>query len=352
MALKALFGRRWVRGLGVAGAAAAGYAFGLTADRLAAQGPGPAPPADKRVVAYIYGSVPVTREELGEFLIARGGYEKLDLLVNKKIIEVEAAKRNISVTGTEVEAMLAEDLKGLGIGKDDFVKHVLPRYGKTLYEWTEDVIKPKILLGKMCHDRVQVADDDLRKAFENRYGERRQAKVICWNAQDLKAAQSQWAEARKGEAEFDRIARQQADPNLAASAGLIAPVGKYPDAEDDKCTRMLFALKPGEISELFQTPAGIMCIRCQAVVPPDTTVEFDKVKGGLEREVYDRKLSAEIPKFFGELKKVAQPNVLLKGPPSPKEIREGVMEGLNQLQQTGALPPAGPAPMPMQPPKP
>ena len=68
MALKAFFGRRWVRGLGVTGAAAAGYVFGVAADRLTAQVPGPAPTADKRVVAYIYGNVPVTREDLGDKL--------------------------------------------------------------------------------------------------------------------------------------------------------------------------------------------------------------------------------------------------------------------------------------------
>ena len=61
--------------------------------------PGAWPPAaNKSWVAMIYGNVPVTREELGEFLIARGGYEKVDLLVNKRIIEVEAARRNITVT--------------------------------------------------------------------------------------------------------------------------------------------------------------------------------------------------------------------------------------------------------------
>src|SRR5207249_12001612 len=115
----------------LAGAAATGYLFGVTADRASAQlRSAPPPSADKQVVAYIYGNVPVTREELGDFLIARGGAEKLELLVNKKIIEVEAARRNISVTSTEIEAGLNDDLKGLGINKKDFIEHVLPRYGK------------------------------------------------------------------------------------------------------------------------------------------------------------------------------------------------------------------------------
>src|SRR5215831_3538563 len=103
MTLRAIFGRRWVQCLGLLGAASAGYVFGISADRLAAQAP-PTPqlPQDKRIVAYIYGNIPVTREELGDYLIARGGYEKVELLVNKKIIEVAAAQRNITVTDLEV----------------------------------------------------------------------------------------------------------------------------------------------------------------------------------------------------------------------------------------------------------
>ena len=104
---------RWVRRLGLAGVAAAGYVAGLTADRVTAQPPGnaPLPPPDRRIVAYIYDTVQVTREELGDFLIDRGGYEKLDLLVNKRIIEVEAARRKVTVTAYEVQADLESDVR-------------------------------------------------------------------------------------------------------------------------------------------------------------------------------------------------------------------------------------------------
>src|SRR5262245_5325847 len=41
----------------------------------------------RRVVAYIYQNEPVSREELGEYLIARHGPEKLGVLANKGLIE-------------------------------------------------------------------------------------------------------------------------------------------------------------------------------------------------------------------------------------------------------------------------
>ena len=54
--------------------------------------------------------------------------------MNKKIIEVEAARRSVTVTPDEVESGLERTSSGMGIAQDDFTKHVLPRHNKTLYE--------------------------------------------------------------------------------------------------------------------------------------------------------------------------------------------------------------------------
>jgi hypothetical protein len=350
--------RRFVRGLALAGAAVAGYAFGVSSPSADAQPPAPMPPAalptqpmppaptpeaDRRVVAYIYGNTPITREDLGDFLIARGGHEKLELLVNKKIIEVEAARRNITVTPVEIQAGLEENLRELGIQKNDFVKHVLPKYNKTLFEWTEDVIKPRIMLSKMCRDRVKVSDEDIQKAFENRHGERRQAKIITWNEQDFKTAQKQWDEARKGDVEFDRVARMQADPNLAAAAGLVKPVGKHPEGQDAIVVETLFKQQVGELSGILKVPAGYMCVKCVAILPPDKDVKLDdKLKAELHKELFARKLDLAIPQCFQDLKKLAQPNVLLKGPTSDAAFREGV----NQIINQAGGPPTPPMPKP------
>lgn len=411
------FSGRAVRCLGLAGIAAGGYVAGLmSSSSVTAQPPAGAalPPPDRRVVAYIYNNVPVTREELGDFLIARGGYEKLDLLVNKKVIELEAARRNISVTAYEIQAALETDVKGLGITLDQFSKDILKkRYNKSLYEWTEDVIKPKLLLTKMCKERVQVTDVDLQRAYDNKYGEKRRAKIICWNKEDLRAAQRQWEEARKSDEAFDHVARTQADPRLAASCGMISPIGRYPEVEDETCTKILYQLKVGEVSQLFQTPAGVMCIKLVEIVPPngtvykitdkvladlkasnihevvleklrprrnkdfaysdllheldgivndelikllnaaynktltpedltqlknviishaaDATASFNSVRPALQKEVYDKKMTAEVPKFFAELKAQAKPNLLLKGPPSSTDIQEAAKQEIQEL---------------------
>ncbi len=235
-----------------------------------------------------------------------------------------------------MQAGLAEDMRGLGITRDDFEKHVLPRYNKSLFEWVEDVIKPRLLLTKMCQHRVKVADEDVQKLFENRYGERREAKILTWNKADLKVAQKQWDEARKGDAEFDSVARTLADPNLAAASGRVKPVGRHPESDKDIVVKTLYTLKLGEMSGIIEVPTGLMCIKYVATVPAEAGVAFDdKMKAALHKELSAKKLEEAIPTCFAELKALAKPQLYLKGPPSAAELREGVQQ---IIQQTGGVP--------------
>jgi hypothetical protein len=355
-----------MRRLAAAGVLACGLA--VTADRARTQPPGPnpapapeptlvpanAPDYGNRPVAYIYGNVPVTRAHLAEFLIARGGYEKVELLVNRMIIEEEAKKRGITVTPQEMEAALADDLKGINVDKKDFVNVVLPKYGKSLYEWMEDVVRPRLLLTKMCKDRVEVTDEDLRLEFERNYGEKRAVRIIIWPAtDDLRSVTKLWDVIRKSDEEFLRVAKQQANPSLAAVAGEIKPINKHLRAEDQIVEKAAFALREeGEVSEILKTQQGYMVMKLLKIIPPDTKVDFEQVKDQLYNEVFDFKLSAEIPKQFAELREIAAPNILLKGPPSQWQFQQTNRQMAEEVfrQQMGeGVTPAGasmPAPMP------
>src|SRR5262249_38145032 len=218
----------------------------------------------------------------------------------------EAARRQVTVSPQEVEATLTDDLMELGLFREpppggkredaikqmktDFVQHILPKRGMTLFEWEEDVIKPKLLLGKMCRDRVKVTDDDLKRAFENKFGEKRQAKIIIWPKEQFRVAQKEWNEARQGttpeekNANFDRVGGSQQDPNLASAAGLVTPMGRYTDADSSTVEQVLFGLQVGDVSQLFETPAGIMCVKCVAILPPGPMAPtLDQVRPALEK---------------------------------------------------------------------
>jgi hypothetical protein len=296
----------------------------------AASDPANPPPridhADPRVLAIVYGTIPITREDLGDFLIVRGGFEKMELLVNKRIIEYAAAKQGVSLSPEEIEKGKKEYIAKLGIDNvqyADFVKHVLPKQKLTEYTWLEDVLKPELLMTKMCRERVKIGNDDLKKAFETKFGERRKAKIILWRKDEARFALKQFDELRKSDEAFDRLARAQFDPNLAAACGAVAPIGRYVDAENPRIAEVLFTLQEGEVSQLFETPAGIMCVKLVGIVPPNTSVTLEQVRESLSKEVFERKLAREEGAMFGELKQAADPNILLRGPTTMREFEEG-----------------------------
>jgi hypothetical protein len=100
-----------------------------------------------RVVAHIHGQ-PIYREELGEYLIARFGADRVEFLVNRRIVEKECTGKGIVVSDAEVAAQLDADIKALGplMTESEFTNNILKRFNKTLYEWKEDVIRPKLQL--------------------------------------------------------------------------------------------------------------------------------------------------------------------------------------------------------------
>ena len=94
--------RRLILGVGALGLAtlAIGWGHGDSVGFAAAKPPAaatseePPPPASaeasdysRRVVAYTHKNLPITREDLGEYLIARYGVEKVEALINRRIID-------------------------------------------------------------------------------------------------------------------------------------------------------------------------------------------------------------------------------------------------------------------------
>jgi hypothetical protein len=297
----------------------------------------------KRVVAYIYDTVPITREELGEYLIARQGVDRLSNLVNLRVIEHVCKQKGIEVTAAEIEADFAETLKGLNVGPKDFENKLLKPHNKTLYEWKEDVIRPRLLLSKLCRDRIHVTEEDLKKAFEAYHGEKIDCRIIMWPKQEKNAVMNRYAKLRDSEEEFDRAARTQASPTLAAAGGQIKPMGRHTTGNEEM-EKTAFNLQPGELSRLIETPEGLVVIKCIKRIPPDTSAKLDAEREKLSREVFDKKLQAEIPKYFAQLREQARPNLILKPSIGNAELSSQVQQELqSDPDKQGARTPA-PAP--------
>ena len=265
-----------------------------------------------RVVAYVYDNMPVTREELGEYLIARYGTERLDLLCNKKIIDNECRKAGIEVTAAEVENSLSEDLKGLNVDRKTFVDKVLKNYRKNLYEWKEDVIRPKLMLSKLVRSRVKVTDEDVKKAFDAYYGEKVECRIVMYEKGFERAVLSDYPRLRDSEEEFHKAAKNQKSSSLAATAGKIRPIARNTTGNDE-LEKAAFALQPNEVSPVIGTPEGLIIVKCDKRIPADTTINLESVREKITAEIIEKKIAAEIPVAFAEMRKRANPKLILQG---------------------------------------
>ncbi|MCS7015657.1 MAG: peptidylprolyl isomerase [Gemmatales bacterium] len=272
-----------------------------------------------QVVALV-NNVPITREELANELIARKGRQYLELLINRRIIEQAAAKAGVSATDKEVEQELAEVIRSLKLkNAAEFENTILKQRNTTLYEYKEDVLRPSILMRKLAEKRIQVTEEDLKKAFEANYGEKVQCRIILIPKTDgLGVALKVYDKLKgKGIEEFIREASQQPS-NLAATGGRIRPVNRHsalPELE-----RAAFSLRDGEMSEIIEVQEGYVILFREKLIPADTSIRFEDVREQLHKEVFRRKVEAEIPLLFNELRASAVINDFLNNRFDIKDI--------------------------------
>ncbi len=265
----------------------------------------------RRVVAYIYNDIPVTREELGEYLIARFGGERVEFLVNRKIVEMACRAKNVDVSDAEVEAQLTEDIHSFGptMTREMFVQQVLKRFNKSLYEWKEDVVRPRLAMTKLVRPTITVTPDDVQREFEARYGPKVKCRMIVLQ-KDNPHRTKIWEQVRQSEENFLAEASKQFIPELASRKGEIPPIHRH--FPDPKIEKEAFSLKPGDISSLIEVPDGTWVIlRCVEHLPPDQTKRIEDVRMGLSKEIFERKLQMRIPEYFGEMRRAANPRVLI-----------------------------------------
>jgi hypothetical protein len=291
----------------------------------------------KRVVAYIYNTIPLTRSDFGEYLIERQGAERLDNFINRRIIEIACQQTGVEVTAAEVEAELATMLAGLNATPEKFEQTMLKPYHKTLYEWKEDAVRPRLLLTKLTRQRVQVTEEELQMAFEAHYGEKVDCRIIMWPKQETeKVLATVYPKIRDSEHEFDLAASHQASATLAAKGGQVEPFGRH-STGNDALENAAFSLHEGELSAVVGTPEGPVVIKCVKHLPPqkDKSLADPQIREKLSKEVFEKKLQIEIQRTFAELKAKANPKKFFSQAVTEDELKRQVSEEL-QPTRTGA----------------
>ncbi|HEX3313662.1 MAG TPA: hypothetical protein VHR72_02170 [Gemmataceae bacterium] len=285
-----------------------------------------------RVVAYINDNEPIYREDLAEYLIARFGAERLEFFVNRIIIEHACKAKGIFVTDTQIELQLREDLKGIGNGVTEqlFEKEILSRYHKTIFEWKEDVIRPKLMLSHLCRPMIHLTEDDLKEGFEARYGAKVQCRMIL--CKDQNEASTKWQRIMTGakiepdkidparlEAAFLDEAGRQGDSRLASVKGQVPPIHTH--FGDRRVEREAFRLKPGEMSQVLEmNDHTAIILFCERIIPAETFRKFLDERIAIEADMKEIRLAEKMNEYLRELRQAARPRLLLSRHQNPAQV--------------------------------
>jgi hypothetical protein len=304
----------------------------------------------QRPVAFIYNNMPITREDLGEYLIARFGAQRIDFLINHRIIDMACKASNIVITDQVMMVEFEQNLKDMKMpSAQHFEQLLLKKYGKTIYEWKEDVIRPKLALRELARPRVRVTEKDLRDAFESHYDTKVQCRMIVLQPGIDNARKTEIYTRVKGdEKEFMKEARAQGNQMLAERSGDVPPI--YRHFPDQNIEHEVFTLdgrvllKVGEVSGIVGLPdKSFAILRCEKIIPPDGTKIYENERTALHKEVYEMKLQEEIPKMFEEMRKAANVRRLFGN--QTDDLASQVQRSLQQTSSVDYTPRSAPPPL-------
>ena len=267
----------------------------------------PNKPAGKDKVAVIFGDIPITRDQFAEYLLARAREGQLEMFINQRILAQACRVHGITVTDAEVEAAFAKGMEPFA-DKEAF-KTFMDRLHKTPYEWKQDVIRPRLLLEKLCRPRIVVTEKHLRDAFDDAYGEKVACQLMLWPKDRKNEAERLAQVLRQDSAAFDDAAARQATASLAAVKGKVPPISRHGNGSK-ALAETAFRLQPGEVSALIAVPEGFALVKCLKRISADATKKFEDMRDTLRQKVFDDLLHAELPRAFQELKQRAHLEIL------------------------------------------
>ena len=243
----------------------------------------------------------------------------LNRLVDKKLIDQKIRELDIRVSDEEVRLAI-EDVKKQNNISQEALEQALAGQGLSFEQYKKQLkeqLERLRLMSQEVRAKVQVGEREIREQYEanrTRYGaeEEFRARHIFFKvekkggAEELaraeKLAGEVLKEARAGK-DFAELARKHStDPAAARDGGDLGTFKRedmLPEIGDT-----VAALKPGEVSDLVLSPAGLHIIKLEERKPGKGR-SFEEVKDEIEEQLYKKKADERFNQWVKELRTAA-----------------------------------------------
>lgn len=255
------------------------------------------------------------------------------MLIEVRLMEQAIAKEKIEVTDEELRQEIDNQLNRYmadeGLTQEQFEELIENRTSMTYKEFIERRLKDPMqrtalqqtkLVEKKFPELLNVTDAEIqdfyKKNLEVRYKRPEMVKAshILFDTRELtsdeekeqvkKKAETVLAEAKKPGADFGALAKQHSACPSSSSGG---DLGYFPKkgVMVEPFAEAAFALKPGEISELVETPFGFHIIK-QTEHKDATTIPYEQVKEKIALDLRNNKIREQVRLLIADMKKTAK----------------------------------------------
>lgn len=212
---------------------------------------------NSEVVARINDEV-ITKDDLYNVLVAKGGEEQLDTLIYEIIINAEAKKAKIEISAEDIQAELDGMIESYG-GEDTF-NEVLEYYGYDMEEMEKN-IEMNLKIKRLLEPNLEISDEEINEYFEKnkeefKIEEQVMAKHIL--VEEENEADDIYQRLENGE-NFEELAMEYSIDGSAETGGDLGYFGRNEMVKEFE--DVAFSLKIDEISKPVKSGYGYHIIK-------------------------------------------------------------------------------------------
>jgi parvulin-like peptidyl-prolyl isomerase len=300
-------------------------------DARTGNAPAPAAGAQRQsnIVAKVNGQQ-ITREQLGRECLRRYGKDVLETVMNRHLIAIECRKHKVVISKEAVDREIDRIARRFGMPVDQWLLLLESERGIAPQDYRDEIVWPTVALRRLAAAQLEVSEVEIQREFESRFGPKVQVRMIT--VEDAERARQIRAAATAKPDEFSRLAvKYSKDVNSASAGGLVQPIRRH--MGDPKIEQVAFALRPGEISEVFNVGEQYILLKCESHVParPPGQSQLKQARLLITEAIRDRKLRTVGTQMFRKLQKDARVENILKDPVKRRQM-PGVAATINGHQ--------------------
>jgi len=252
---------------------------------------------DKEIVAEI-NDLKITQDEFYQYLLEQNGQEVLEALILEKMLELEIADKNITITQESIDAEYAE-MVGF-YGGEEQLNNALAEYGYTNDQVLKN-IKLNLSIETLMEPYIEISEEEIESYFQaNKVSYATKEKVKASHILvDTEEMALEIIEKIKSGEEFDIMAELHSkDVSNATMGGDLGYFerGEMVQAFEDKA----FSMEIGEVSEPVETSFGYHIIKL-VDKQPASDGDLETAREDIISALTDTKMSESYPKWYEDM---------------------------------------------------